>query len=245
MLKKEPKLSEVLNQIKLNIASNINCHNVGRIIEFDKITQTCTVELMQLKKFNNTTYIPAPITQVPLIIYGAGDGHITLPDPVGTYCLLFFLDRNTDSFFLTGEQYEPETTRMHDFSDCIAITTFKTLANPITDYDDKAVSILNKEIIEDIEYSSSFKVYGKEIVANATDIKNEAENEISLESALGGQLIVGEKITVQNTAQNLNLLIQAFLTACEGIVTLNGGALTDASKQAFTDLKTQFEELLQ
>ena len=244
MLKKEPKLQDILNQIKLNVVSNINCHNVGRIIEFDKSTQTCTVELMQLKKFNGTTYIPAPITQVPLIIYGAGNGHITLPDPVGTYCLLFFLDRNTDSFWLTGEQYEPETTRMHDFTDCIAITTFSTLANPLSDYDERAISILNKEIIEEIEYSSSFKVYGNEIAAASTNIKLNADNKISSVSGLGAKVEISNKVTIQNETQNLNLLIQAFITACEGITTVNGGGLTPESLQAFTDLKTQFEELL-
>lgn len=268
--KEEPGISDVLNQIKLNILANLNCHNIGKILEFDKDTQTCTVELMQLKQFNGRTYSPAPITQVPLVIYGAANGHITLPNPVGTICLLFFNDRNMDNFLLTGEQYIPDTTRMHDFTDCIAITTFKTLANPLTDYDERAVSIINEEIINEIKYNSYIKVYGNSVEINSlntndninshisispvaisattTDFNVSVSNQISNSSTLGGQITVNNKIGISNTNQNLNNLIQAFLTACENITTLTdeaGGGLSPDSKQAFTNLKTQFGELLQ
>lgn len=134
-------LPNILYSMKTKVLSTLNCHNIGKIVEFNAAKQTCTVQMMQVKQFNNNYYDPAPITDVPLIIYGAGGGHITLPNPVGTYCLLFFMDRNIDSFLETGEQYVPETTRMHDFTDCIAITTFKTLVNPITDYDLNAVTV--------------------------------------------------------------------------------------------------------
>ena len=134
-------LPAILNLLKMNVYSNLNCHNIGRITDFDKTKQTCTVQLMQVKQFNDNYYLPAPITDVPLIIYGAGHGHITLPNPINTYCLLMFMDRNIDNFLETGEQYTPETTRMHDFTDCVAITTFKTLVNPLEDYDENAVTI--------------------------------------------------------------------------------------------------------
>lgn len=294
--KEEPELTDILEQIKLNVSANLNCHNIGKIIEFDKDTQTCTVELMQLKQFNGMTYLPAPISQVPLVIYGAGGGHITLPNPVGTICLLFFNDRNMDNFMLTGEQYTPDTTRMHDFTDCIAITTFKTLANPLNNYDERAVSIINEEIINEIKYSSYIKVYGDSILINSTDTNNGNETNISItpsditevttditvtannidfnsddfdlecsndininsknytnsvsnkiihHSTLGASINIDERISITNTTQNLNLLLQSLLTACEGI-TINTatGLLTEESRAAFTNLKTQFLALL-
>lgn len=261
-----------------SIMSRLNCHNVGKIIDFDANTQTCTVEMMQIKQFGEKYYTPAPITQVPLIIYGGGNGFITLPSPIGSYCLLFFMDRNIDNFLITGEKYVPDTGRMHDFSDCIAVTTFSTLANPITNYDEDAISLLNKTIIEEIEYSTFVKIYGNEIIFNSSSktednqynsdfefsdkllnveisTKTEEENttsklnidsnQISISSGLGCQITTSDKLSISNTNQNLNSLIQAFITACENITTVNGGALTPASKQTFTDLKTQFEELLQ
>lgn len=243
------------NLIEEVIMSRLNCHNVGKIIEFDAQTQTCTVQIMQIKQYGENEYIPAPLVNVPLIVYGGGNGFITLPNPVGSYCLIFFLDRNIDSFILTGEMYVPETGRMHDFTDAIAITTFSTLANPISEYDEEAISILNETIIEEIKYNTFLRLYGNGIEIKSTSINTEEEtltsnvninsNQISILSGLGGQISVADKITLSNTTQNLNSLIQAFIVACEGITTVNGGALTPASKQAFTDLKTQFEELLQ
>lgn len=216
------------------IMSRLNCHNIGRIVSFNAENQTVDVELMILKQFKNRTIIPPLLTEVPLIMLGAGGGHITMPDPTGTICVLLFMDRNIDNFLATGEAYVPPTSRMHDFTDCVALTTFKTLVNPLTDYDEKAVTIINEEIIEKIKNQSYIKVY-----ADSVQIKTMQRE------ATGAAINVTDKINIENTAQNLANLIQSFLAACESITTVNGGALTPASKHLFTDLKTQFEELLQ
>lgn len=212
------------------IMARLNCHNIGKILEFDPVTQTCSIQLMQIKQFNNQQITPTILTEVPLIIYGAGGGHITMPNPVGTICILLFMDRNIDTFLETEESYVPQTSRMHDFTDCIALTTFKTLVNPLTDYDEKAVTIMNEEIIEEVKQKSFIKVYSQQIL---------------MQNTLGGKISLTNKINIQNQQQNLASLIQSFLTACESITTVNGGALTPSSKQLFTNLKTQFEELLQ
>lgn len=211
------------------VMARLNCHNVGKILSFNSETQTADIQLMQIKQFNNQMITPTILTDVPLIIYGAGGGHITLPDPTGSICLLLFMDRNVDDFLETGAAYSPSTSRMHDFTDCIALTTFKTLANPLTEYDEKAVTIMNEEIIEGVKQKSFIKVYSEQIL---------------MQNALGSKISLTDKINIQNNSQNLASLIQSFLTACESITTVNGGALTPASQQLFTDLKTQFEELL-
>lgn len=231
----EPNIKDILGLLKTNVFANLNCHNIGKILEFNPNTQTCTVQLMQIKQFNNRRITPAPLTNVPLIICGAGGGHITMPNPVGTICILLFMDRNIDAFLETGESYVPQTTRMHDFTDCIALTTFKTLANPLTEYDEKAVTIMNEEIVEGIKNKSYIKVYGDNVQIKTTQGE-----------ATSAAINVSNKINIQNNSQNLASLIQSFLVACESIVVdPNSGALTPASKQLFTDLKTQFEELLE
>lgn len=223
----------VMNVCQEATMERFNCHNIGRITEFDSATQTCTIELMQLKQFSNQIIIPAPLTEVPLIIYGCGDATITLPNPVDTTCLVLFLDRNMDAFMQTGEQYVPETSRMHDFTDCVAITTFKTLVNPIENYDETSISINYQKLVEEVLYHATIKNFG-----NSLQLKVQTDENTAVVN-------VSDKISVQNTAQNLASLIDAFLTACEGIVTVNGGGLTSSSQQAFTDLKTQFGELLE
>lgn len=218
-----------------SVMSRLNCHNIGKILEFDAGTQRCTIQLMQIKQFRHRYITPPLLTDVPLIILGAGNAHITMPDPVGTICLLLFMDRNIDAFLETGELYAPDTTRMHDFTDCVALTTFTTLANPMVDYDTEAITLIHQKIIEEVKKQSYIKIYPDRI-----ELKN-----IQGEAAQGS-ISVGEKINIGNNTQNLADLIQAFLTACENIsVTPNTGVITPAAKQAFTDLKTQFEELLQ
>lgn len=227
----EPSITDILGLLKTNVFSNLNCHNIGKILEFNPATQTCSIQLMQIKQFNNRQITPTILTEVPLIIYGSGGGHITMPDPTGTICILLFMDRNIDAFLETEASYVPQTSRMHDFTDCIALTTFKTLVNPLTEYDEKAVTIMNEEIVEEVKQKSFIKVYSQQIL---------------MQNALGGQINVGKKINIQNNQQSLASLIQSFLAACESItVDPESGVITPASKQLFTDLKTQFEELLQ
>lgn len=260
--KTEYNFDRVLELAGDAVMARLNCHNVGKIVEFDPLTQTATIEMMVIKQFNKRSYIPSLLMQVPLIIYGAGNAHITLPNPVGSICLVLFLDRNIDNFILTGEQYEPETGRMHDFSDCVALTTFKTLANPLQEYDERAISLLNNEIIENVKNNSYIKVNPESIVLNSISEEippegEESENPptssnitisntaITSVTSSGGQIQITDKINIQNKTQNLAMLLDSFLAACESIATVNGGALTPASKQLFTDLKTQFQELLQ
>ena len=82
-------------------------------------------------------------------------------------------------------------------------------------------------------YFSTIKNFGSSI-----NLKVQSEENIS-------EINIANKIKIQNTSQSLASLIQAFLQACEGITTVTGGSLTPASLQAFTDLKTQFGELLE
>lgn len=257
--RENPHIFEIMNLVKNNVMSNINCHNIGKILEFNAEYQTCTVELMQVKQFNDKYYNPAPILDVPLIVYGAGSGHITLPNPVGTYCLLFFLDRNIDNFLETGEQYTPETSRMHDFTDCIAITTFKTLVNPISDYDELAVSILNnKEFQENMQGDSFIKVYPNSIntevkvtdntdeeepIINSTNI-NQTSADIQLITSSSGEIKLDDKILLKNNTQDLMSLVSSLITAIKGIVTVNGGGLNTNSIKALTDVETSFKSLL-
>lgn len=237
--KAQAHFNEIMRQSEDKILSVLNCHNIGRIIEFDAQTQTCSVEILQIKQYLDNYYTPAPITDVPLIIYGAGGGHITLPNPVGTYCLLFFMDRNIDSFLETGEQYVPETSRMHDFTDCIAITTFKTLVNPISDYDENAISILHEGIINEIQYNSSVKVYPNKIQMNVTQAGEDAPQQT--------EITLDDKILIKNNSGDLMSLVSALITAVKNIATVpdeSGGTLTANSIQALTDVETQFKALL-
>lgn len=226
-----PSFLENMQLFKNNIFASLNCHLPGKIIAFDAETQTCTVQIMLLKY---ETLAPAPITQVPLIMLGAGGGHITMPNPIGTICVLLFMDRNIDNFLETGEPYVPPTSRMHDFTDCVALTTFKTLVNPLSDYDEKAVTIMNEEIIEEIKNQSYIKVYG-----DSVQIKTMQGEDTS------AAINVTDKINIVNNSQSLANLIQSFLTICKSLsVDTNTGLVTAQTQKQLEDLQKKFNQLL-
>lgn len=228
------------------IMSRLNCHNVGKIIEYDSTTQTCTVQLMVQKQFYNEIITPAPITNVPLIIYGAGNAFITLPNPVGSNCLLMFLDRNTDKFMQTGEMYTPESTRTHDFTDCVAITTFSTLNNPIQSYDDTAISIINKKISSaNISYNCDIKNFGDKLTL---DFIYYLYNNIGKTQIEIADKIKIQKIYNDNVSYNLLTIINGLIDIIKGLQVVNGQSLyslSTASKTALENYKSKFGNLFE
>ena len=232
--KSEPTFNDLMIMAQNNIMARTNCHNVGRILEFDKDKQTCTVQVMQLKQFFDKTMAAAPITDVPLIMYGMGDGIITLPNPVGSICLLFFMDRNIDAFLETGELYEPDNTRLHDFSDCIAITTFSTLNNPIENYDDTAITIAYKKLVDEVLYNAVIKNFG-----NSIQLKVSTEENTT-------QINISDKVNIQNTSQSLASLIQELISDVKALtVNTTTGAVMQTSIDALDATASKFMELLQ
>ena len=232
--KSEPTFNDLMIMAQNNIMARTNCHNVGRIIEFDKDKQTCTVQIMQLKQFHDRIMATAPITDVPLIIYGMGNGFITLPNPVGSVCLLFFMDRNIDAFLETGELYEPENTRLHDFSDCIALTTFSTLNNPIENYDDTSITVAYKKLVDEVLYSAVIKNFGSSIQLKVSTEENTT------------QINISDKVNIQNTSQNLASLIQELISDVKALtVNTTTGAVMQTSIDALDATADKFKELLQ
>lgn len=228
-----PDFNDVIARVQQTTMSRLNCHNIGKIIEFEPETQTCTIQLMQQEQLGDNIYTPAPLTEVPLILYGVEGAHITLPNPVGSICIVLFLDRNIDAFMRTGEVYTPETKRTHDYTDCVALTTFKTLINPIENYDTEAISIIYDKLIEEILYTSVIKNYGNSLLLKVST------EEIS------AQIAVDDKINIQNTNQNLATLIQNLIATIKALtVNTNSGVVTPASQNALQTIADNFSELL-
>lgn len=257
--KSTPDFNDLMRMAQNAIFSRLNCHSIGKITEFNKSNQTCTIQLMQLKEFNNNYYTPAPLTEVPLIIYGQGSGYVTLPDPTGSICLVLFFDRNISSFMQTGEMYTPNTTRMHDFSDCIALTTFNSLATPIQDYDENALSLIYSKTIEDILYQAVIRNYANNILLNVTDNSSDATINLNVANGNGTSgatieltasnganttnITLDNLITLQNSAQNLGNLIQLLITTIKSI-TITNSAISQTSKDALDIVATNFAALL-
>ena len=250
--------------------NNINCHQIGKIEEFNPLTQTATIQIQHINEYKGELFTPVILKDVPVFIYGTPNAYITMPDLVGCTCIILVMDRNIDAFLQTGEMYQPTTTRQHDITDCIALCTFKTQIDAIQNYDNEAITLFNQKIIEEDEkqkqYNSFIKNYGNSIILNRSEtIDEETTNsninitdkinlsteksqvnisdkiELKTEQA---QINIDDKINIQNQNKNLATLIDTLITTCENIVTVNNDSIKNEYKQNFENLRLQFKELL-
>ena len=127
-----------------SIQYDTNCHRVGKIIAFNKDELTCDVQLLELQaKPIGGTQSFAILKQLPLLIEGNDKAHLTWGNIVGSECLIHFNDRDIDNWFETGEAYEPNSTRMHNFSDgFVTLRPFSKIK--VFQYDDEAVVLENQ-----------------------------------------------------------------------------------------------------
>lgn len=239
--------SYALDVLTRKINTNFNCIRIGRIIEYDKTLNTCTVKILTLRQFNDVdiTDYP-PLTDIPLIILCGGGGELTFPSPVGQDCVLLANDRDIDLWFEGGESYTPNTNRTHDLSDCIALCGVRNLLNPLVDYDETATTLRNKDTFlrlnENLATLKSLVKYvdedEKETVTSAIlsvygGNGNNEGGEILAESSQGGevditanvlakssqnaQVNLTDKVNVSNSSQSLASLMSEFITLCSNI----------------------------
>lgn len=140
----------LLDLIKNEVKTEINCHAVGTLVNFDPVTITCQVTLNYqkiLRKRNATsaapnTYtdivIPYPtLIRIPAIVLGGSNGQITCPLIPGDPCLVLFNDRDMDLWLEnTTLNSPPNSGRLHDLSDGIALFGVNPVQNGITYYTD-------------------------------------------------------------------------------------------------------------
>lgn len=139
----KPDKSYLDNMLARKTASGVNCHRVGKIIAFRKEELTCDVQLLELMpKPAGGSLNYAPLLQLPLIIEGTDTAWLTWGNIVGSECIVHFNDRDIDNWFKTGEEYLPNTTRIHDFSDGF-VTLRPRNKLKVFPYDEEAVVLKN------------------------------------------------------------------------------------------------------
>lgn len=205
-----------LNVLARKINTNMNCIRIGRILEFDKVLNTCTVKILTLRQYNDTeiTDYP-PLTDIPLIVLCGGGGELTFPSPVGQDCVLLVNDRDLDLWFEGGESYTPNTNRTHNLSDCIALCGVRNLLNPLVDYDETATTLRNKDTFlrmhENLATLKSLVKYvdedEKETVTSAIlsvygGNGNDEGGEILAESSQGGEVDITADVVAKSSANS-------------------------------------------
>jgi len=138
-----PDLRSTLTSLKTEIFYDLNCHEIGEIVSFDPATQTASIQLAVDIQDSQAVYRYPLLTNCPVFVLSGGGGCITMPVTAGDSCLVLFNDRDIDNWYTTGNEAVPNSTRMHDLSDGLALVGFRNLSNKIFGYDSTEVQIRN------------------------------------------------------------------------------------------------------
>ncbi len=135
-----PTLTDLLNAVKENLSSELNCVQIGIIQEFDIATQSASI-MLALKRVESIaadgtrTLKERPVLlKCPCMILFGGNSFLSMPIAPGDNCIVLFNDREIDQWFAKGGIQTPVTYRMHDVSDGLAIVGIRSLQNSISDY---------------------------------------------------------------------------------------------------------------
>jgi hypothetical protein len=232
----EPKFTDALKELKKDIFLTLNCHAIGFVQSFDTTNQTIKATIAYKKTFyelepDGETFKKVlrdypVLIDCPAIVMGGGNVSLKMPIKEGDECLVIFNDRSIDRWFEGGQSVELESSRLHSFSDAIVLVGLNSLKNSLEGYeDDKAV--LGDE-------TASLKVGNGDASINASDTI----------------VKVAEKVQIENSAENLNTVLQEILTAIQAItvsgVTPGGGVSgAPANAAAFATLATRLGSLLE
>lgn len=115
--KLDPDLAKMLERYGDSLSSRFKCHRVGKITKFDSERMVVSVRLLDKMLFRDTVQDFTELTDLPLVVYGNAKSRLTLGDVTGSECVVHFNDTDIDLWFATGEAYEPNTARQHDWSD--------------------------------------------------------------------------------------------------------------------------------
>ena len=142
-------LTALLDLMKRDILISTNCHAIAIVQKFDPVKQVVEATMTYKKSFNtpptftstgdkaaSVFYKDYPVMlDMPAIILSGGAAHLELPISQGDECLILFNDRDIDNWFSSGQVTALNTSRMHNFSDGIALVGLRSLKKSITGWD--------------------------------------------------------------------------------------------------------------
>jgi hypothetical protein len=147
-------LTDVLLELARSINLKLNCHAVGTIESFSPSNQTCTATIAYQKTIvtrnDDGTYSEKiqsypVLVGVPVVVISGGTARLTMPIQKGDSCLIMFNDRDMDTWMTSGQVLPPNTARLHDLNDGIALVGLFPLTRSLASYDDTRAMLQNGE----------------------------------------------------------------------------------------------------
>lgn len=168
---KDPSLADALALHKKEILLGLNCHAVATVQEFNSAAQTIRATIVYQKSYTvaqadgtpGVDLRPYPVlVDVPVIVISGGAAALTMPIAKGDECLILFNDRDMDDWYVGATNKAPRSSRLHSFSDGVALIGLNSKANVITNYDAERAVLRNAAAMvavgaEKIEISNATK----------------------------------------------------------------------------------------
>jgi hypothetical protein len=112
----------LLKKLSNHVANSIRVCMPAKIETYDFKTQQASVKIDMKELYDNGSTIDYPVVSgVPVVFMSSGGASITMPVNRGDSCLLVYADRDMSNWLLGGTGQKPDSTRMHNLSDAIAI----------------------------------------------------------------------------------------------------------------------------
>ncbi len=226
----EPSDNDILDAFKKEIFRDLRVCMPGEIQSFDVATASATVkikikEILDVEAGQSIAY--PVLADVPVYVQQGGGAFVELPIAAGDPCLVFFCDRDIDTWWTSGNETTPNTLRKHNLSDSFAVVGVnpKSAALPLT---------------------GNFRLFG---AGHKVDVANDAQALSTLTGTLFTHLD-----TLFSDLDDLITSIKAIVTvgtaatqalnpASIAALTVNATALS-ALKTNVDTLKTDFTQLL-
>lgn len=134
--KTDPDLCAVLDQLADKLKSDLNCISIGAIKMFYPDTQTADIALVYKRIDLNSGLLKDHqlLVKCPVVVLNGGGGSLTFPIVAGDSCIVFFCDREIDTWFTNGGINAPQSVRAHDLNDGIALVGIRNSLNPLPTY---------------------------------------------------------------------------------------------------------------
>jgi hypothetical protein len=165
--KSAPDLCILLDQLRDRIKTEINCLSLGTITTFYPDTQTADIELSYkgVSLIDGKVSDYKPLIKCPVVFLNGGGGYLTFPIASGDTCLVLFNDREIDTWFTTGITKEPQSARVHDMNDGIALVGVRHALNPLSFYSD-GIKLYYKGGYLTIDSSGNITISGTSVNIN-------------------------------------------------------------------------------
>lgn len=230
----DESLSAFLDDMRRDIFLNLKCHDVAKIIEVDVSKQTlkCSINYKRTMMRPNTAkrsaknrerfdYVPRQeeypvLIDVPFMVMRGGSAYLNIPVKVGQDVLVLYNDRCLDDWYVSGQQSNLSSPRLHSIADAVALVGISSMKDLIQGYDAERIGLVDGD--------------SKIMVGSKLELKNSS-------ASLGPNL--------NNLLEALSVMLQTMSTADPSNVSATVGASAATAKIVVDQVKTQLTQLME